>query len=160
MFPPRWMPAEHTFRPPWFHRNSMSEFMGMIWGEYDAKKAKPGASGFFPGGASLHNTMTPHGPDAGAFKAASNSPTHNNPVFFDKGLAFMFETSFMLQPTLAAHTAAGNEVPLDAEYASSWLPLPRQFNPAAVPRNAGDVEGKTANLLAWRAEAEAGASTN
>ena len=66
IFPPRWMVAEHTFRPPWFHRNFMNEFMGLIYGEYDAK-----AEGFVPGGASLHNCMAGHGPDAETFEKAS-----------------------------------------------------------------------------------------
>ena len=66
IFPPRWLVAEHTFRPPWFHRNVMSEFMGLVYGEYDAK-----AEGFVPGGASLHNCMAGHGPDAATFEKAS-----------------------------------------------------------------------------------------
>ena len=69
IFPPRWMVAEHTFRPPWFHRNVMSEYMGLVYGEYDAK-----AEGFLPGGGSLHNCMSGHGPDATTFEAASNAP--------------------------------------------------------------------------------------
>src|SRR6516165_5653659 len=66
--PPRWMVAEHTFRPPWFHRNLMNEFMGLVFGAYDAK-----AEGFVPGGASLHNCMAGHGPDAETFERASNA---------------------------------------------------------------------------------------
>jgi homogentisate 1,2-dioxygenase len=182
VFPPRWMPAEHTFRPPWFHRNSMSEFMGMIWGNYDAKSAKGGdddddddalPSGFFPGGASLHNTMTPHGPDAGVFVGASAAPLHNNPRFFDEGMAFMFETSYLLKPSLPAptddaaapppHGAAGADTPqppantvvrLDRAYAEGWQPLPKRFDPTAVPDDVDDLEGKTANLVAWRAQEE------
>src|SRR5690606_17039798 len=68
IFPPRWMVAEHTFRPPWFHRNVMSEFMGLITGAYDAK-----ADGFSPGGASLHNQMSGHGPDQASYDAAVNA---------------------------------------------------------------------------------------
>ncbi len=68
IFPPRWMVAEHTFRPPWFHRNIMNEFMGLIFGAYDAK-----AEGFVPGGASLHNCMSGHGPDAESFEQASSA---------------------------------------------------------------------------------------
>ena len=70
IFPPRWMVAEHTFRPPWFHRNFMSEFMGLVRGEYDAK-----AEGFLPGGASLHNCMSGHGPDADSYERAVASAT-------------------------------------------------------------------------------------
>ncbi len=65
IFPPRWMVAEHTFRPPYFHRNVMSEFMGLVRGEYDAKEG-----GFLPGGASLHNCMSAHGPDKASYEKA------------------------------------------------------------------------------------------
>ena len=82
IFPPRWMVMEHTFRPPYYHRNIMSEFMGQIWGAYDAKV------GFVPGASSLHSCMTPHGPDAKTFEGASNAEL--TPEFFDKGLAFMY----------------------------------------------------------------------
>ena len=75
---------ENTFRPPWYHRNTMTEFMGMIWGKYDAKK------GFVAGGSSLHSCMSAHGPDAPTFAKASAEPMV--PVKFDKGMAFMFET--------------------------------------------------------------------
>jgi hypothetical protein len=94
----------------------------------------------------------------GAFVGASAAPIHNNPVFFDQGLAFMFETSYLLKPTLQARTSAGGTVPLDERYAESWLPLPKRFDPTAVPHDVDDVEGKTANLLAWRAKAEAEAA--
>ena len=70
IFPPRWLVAEHTFRPPWFHRNLMNEFMGLIFGKYDAK-----AEGFLPGGASLHNCMSGHGPDAETYERASTRRT-------------------------------------------------------------------------------------
>ncbi len=85
IFPPRWMVAEHTFRPPWFHRNLMNEFMGLVFGAYDAK-----AEGFVPGGASLHNCMAGHGPDAETFERASNAEL--KPQYLDNTLAFMFET--------------------------------------------------------------------
>ncbi len=71
IFPPRWLVAEDTFRPPWFHRNVASEFMGLVHGAYDAK-----AGGFVPGGASLHNCMSGHGPDAASFEKASNADRH------------------------------------------------------------------------------------
>ena len=93
--------------------------------------------------------------EPGAFLGASAAPIHNNPVFFDGGLAFMFETSYLLKPTLQASTPAGGKIPLDARYAESWLPLPKRFDPTAVPDDVDDLEGKTANLLAWRAAAEA-----
>src|SRR5207302_7982402 len=68
IFPDRWLVAENTFRPPWYHVNVMSEFMGLVYGQYDAKP-----HGFVPGGASLHNMMLPHGPDADAFEGASKA---------------------------------------------------------------------------------------
>lgn len=86
IFPTRWMVAEDTFRPPWFHRNHMSEYMGLISGEYDAKEG----GGFVPGGGSLHNRMSAHGPDAASFEKASHAEL--KPVKFESGLAFMFET--------------------------------------------------------------------
>lgn len=100
IFPPRWLVAEDTFRPPWFHRNIMSEMMGLIHGVYDAK-----AEGFVPGGISLHNCMTPHGPDAATFEKASSAQLQPHKV--DNTLAFMFESrrAFRLPPAVmdAAH---------------------------------------------------------
>mmetsp|Transcript_10229 Transcript_10229/g.23950 ORF Transcript_10229/g.23950 Transcript_10229/m.23950 type:complete len:430 (+) Transcript_10229:67-1356(+) len=90
IFPPRWMCMEHSFRPPYFHRNVMSELMGMIHGSYDAK------TGFEPGGVSLHPCMIAHGPDAETFEKASKADT-SKPEKFEGGLAFMFETSAVLK---------------------------------------------------------------
>ncbi len=92
IFPPRWMVAEHSFRPPYFHRNIMSEFMGLIHGEYDAK-----SDGFKPGGSSLHNCMTPHGPDATTYQKATG--VELMPEKYDHTLAFMFESSQIWQLT-------------------------------------------------------------
>lgn len=86
IFPPRWMVAENTFRPPYFHRNCMSEYMGLIYGEYDAKTA----GGFMPGGGSLHNFFSAHGPDAETFEKASAADL--KPIKIDNTMAFMFET--------------------------------------------------------------------
>ncbi|WP_413943471.1 homogentisate 1,2-dioxygenase [Bdellovibrio sp. HCB-162] len=86
IFPPRWMVAEHTFRPPYFHRNIMSEYMGLIYGEYDAKTA----GGFMPGGGSLHNFFSAHGPDAETFEKASNADLKPNKI--QNTMAFMFES--------------------------------------------------------------------
>ncbi len=91
IFPPRWMVAEHTFRPPYYHRNIMNEYMGLIHGVYDAKTG----GGFVPGGGSLHNCMTPHGPDGDAFEKASKAPL--KPHYIAKTMAFMFETSLPFQ---------------------------------------------------------------
>lgn len=96
IFPPRWLVAEDTFRPPWYHRNTMSEFMGLIAGDYDAKKG--GQGGFMPGGASLHNVMSGHGPDAASFEGARNAEL--KPALVGKGsCAFMFESSLMIGVT-------------------------------------------------------------
>jgi homogentisate 1,2-dioxygenase len=92
IFPPRWMVAEDTFRPPWFHRNVMSEFMGLIHGAYDAKEG-----GFAPGSASLHNQMNGHGPDCASYdKAISASLT---PHKIEDTMAFMFESRAVIRPT-------------------------------------------------------------
>ena len=116
IFPPRWMVAEDTFRPPWYHRNMMSEFMGLVYGQYDAKP-----EGFKPGGMSLHNCMVPHGPDAEAFDKASNAPLA--PHKLDNTLAFMFESRWRFHPT----GFALNEAPLDAAYADCWAGLGDHF---------------------------------
>ena len=118
IFPPRWMVAEDTFRPPWFHRNLMSEFMGLVLGEYDAKP-----EGFKPGGASLHNCMVPHGPDAEAFERASNATLA--PQKLDNTLAFMFESRYRFIPTEFALASPQ----LDARYADCWAGLKDRFEP-------------------------------
>ena len=96
IFPPRWLTMTDTFRPPWFHRNCASEFMGLIEGEYDAKEA-----GFRPGGASLHNCMSGHGPDAATFEKASRADT-SQPAYLGNTMAFMFETRSVICPTPVA----------------------------------------------------------
>jgi len=116
IFPPRWMVAEHTFRPPWFHRNFMNEFMGLISGEYDAK-----AEGFVPGGCSLHNCMSGHGPDAATFDKASSVDL--TPQKIDGTMAFMFETRFVCRPTRFA-----TETDLwQGEYYQVWQSLKKNF---------------------------------
>ncbi len=90
IFPPRWMVGEDTFRPPWFHRNVMSEAMGLIHGEYDAK-----AEGFRPGGLSLHNLMSGHGPDVESWRKASDAEL--KPVKIEGTMAFMVETCWPYQ---------------------------------------------------------------
>jgi homogentisate 1,2-dioxygenase len=117
IFPPRWMVAEHTFRPPWFHRNFMNEFMGLIRGEYDAK-----AEGFVPGGCSLHNCMAGHGPDAATYEKASTAEL--KPVKLDDTLAFMFETRFVCRPTKYALETAD----LQHDYYECWQDLTKHFN--------------------------------
>ncbi|RKU44811.1 hypothetical protein DL546_000964 [Coniochaeta pulveracea] len=97
IFPPRWLVGEDTFRPPWYHRNTMSEFMGLIKGSYDAKKG--GEGGFVAGGASLHNVMSGHGPDAESFEGASNAELKPMKVGGDGSCAFMFESSLMVGVT-------------------------------------------------------------
>lgn len=118
IFPPRWMVAENTFRPPWFHRNIMSEFMGLIKGVYDAKE-----TGFVPGGASLHNCMAPHGPEATAFEKASQ--VELKPERYENSLAFMFESRYLIQPTdFALSTPL-----LQKDYAKCWQGLKKHFSP-------------------------------
>jgi homogentisate 1,2-dioxygenase len=117
IFPPRILAMQDTFRPPWFHRNIASEFMGLIEGVYDAK-----AEGFAPGGASLHNCMSGHGPDAATFEKASNSDlSHVDRIVGT--MAFMFETSLVIRPTTQAIGAAH----LQREYAQCWQGLKKHF---------------------------------
>ena len=118
VFPPRWSVAEDTFRPPWFHRNLMSEFMGLISGTYDAK-----AEGFVPGGASLHNAMVPHGPDAATVAAAEAADLA--PQRLDGGLAFMFESRTLLTPTAHAWSTPSRQ----RDYADCWQGLAKRFSP-------------------------------
>ena len=107
IFPPRWAVAENTFRPPWFHRNYMSELMGLVHGAYDAK-----AEGFLPGGVSLHNSMTAHGPDVTTFEKASGAEL--KPHKIDNSLAFMFESRFVFRPTRFAMEAPQRQKNYDA----------------------------------------------
>ncbi|MFZ3237357.1 MAG: homogentisate 1,2-dioxygenase [Stellaceae bacterium] len=116
IFPPRWLVAEHTFRPPWFHRNVMNEFMGLVHGAYDAK-----VGGFVPGGMSLHNCMAGHGPDAASYERASTAEL--TPQKIENTLAIMFEARFPIRPTrFALETAA-----LQRDYDACWQGLPKMF---------------------------------
>ncbi|WP_025513080.1 homogentisate 1,2-dioxygenase [Bordetella trematum] len=119
IFPPRILAMENTFRPPWFHRNVASEFMGLIQGIYDAK-----AEGFAPGGASLHNCMSGHGPDADTFEKASTADTSQAHYIRDT-MAFMFETRRVIRPT---EQALGSPQ-LQADYYQCWQGLKKHFNP-------------------------------
>ncbi|MEO5692829.1 MAG: homogentisate 1,2-dioxygenase [Usitatibacter sp.] len=114
IFPPRWMVADDTFRPPYFHRNVMSEFMGLVKGEYDAKKG-----GFVPGGASLHNAMSAHGPDFASYERAVAAKLE--PQYLGGTLAFMFETRYLLEPTSFALSLPT----LDAAYDAAWSGFPK-----------------------------------
>jgi homogentisate 1,2-dioxygenase len=116
IFPPRWMVAEHTFRPPWFHRNLMSEFMGLVHGAYDAK-----AEGFLPGGASLHNCMSGHGPDAATFEMATAAAL--KPQKLENTLAFMFESRYVIRPTRFALESPQ----LQKGYIDCWQGLGKHF---------------------------------
>jgi homogentisate 1,2-dioxygenase len=116
-FAPRWLVAEHTFRPPWFHRNVMSEFMGLIAGEYDAK-----AEGFVPGGASLHNCMSGHGPDLATYEKASTADLKPQKV---EHMAFMFEMRWVIRPTRWAMEMPG----LQEDYDDVWAKFPKTFRP-------------------------------
>ncbi|MCW3838084.1 homogentisate 1,2-dioxygenase [Sphingomonas canadensis] len=112
IFPPRWMVAEDTFRPPWFHRNVMSEAMGLIQGAYDAK-----ADGFVPGGLSLHNVMAGHGPDVASWDAATNADL--KPHRMEATMAFMVETCWPYRPTRLAMESA------QADYDAAWKGFPK-----------------------------------
>ncbi len=109
IFPPRWMVAEHSFRPPWFHRNLMSELMGLVKGVYDAK-----AEGFLPGGVSIHNCMSAHGPDAATFDKATRAEL--KPHKIEDTLAFMWESRYVFRPTAAALNAKE----LQQDYDKVW----------------------------------------
>ncbi|MBM3531069.1 MAG: homogentisate 1,2-dioxygenase [Alphaproteobacteria bacterium] len=117
IFPERWAVAENTFRPPWYHRNIMSEFMGLVYGVYDAKP-----EGFVPGGFSLHNQMLPHGPDSDAFEHASN--VELKPVKLTNTLAFMFESRFRQRVTKYAATLPTRQ----DDYMDCWKGLKKHFD--------------------------------
>ena len=119
IFPPRILAMQDTFRPPWFHRNVASEFMGLVHGSYDAK-----AEGFRPGGASLHNSMSGHGPDAATFEKASRADL-SKPDLIKDTMAFMFETRFVWRPTRHALESAQ----LQDEYFRCWQGLQKHFDP-------------------------------
>ena len=117
IFPPRILAAQDTFRPPWFHRNIASEFMGLIHGAYDAK-----ADGFAPGGCSIHNSMTGHGPDAATFEKASAADT-SKPDYVRDTMAFMFETRTVIRPTQQALDAAHRQ----RDYQQCWAGLKKHY---------------------------------
>ncbi|HQZ97246.1 MAG TPA: homogentisate 1,2-dioxygenase [Pyrinomonadaceae bacterium] len=117
IFPERWLVAENTFRPPWYHRNYMSEYMGLIYGAYDAKE-----TGFVPGGGSLHNQMSAHGPDLDAFEKASNADL--KPQKLEGTMAFMFESRYIIRPTKFAMETSQ----LQSEYFEVWQRLKKNFH--------------------------------
>ena len=116
IFPPRWMVAEDTFRPPWFHRNLMSEAMGLIHGDYDAK-----AEGFEPGGLSLHNRMSAHGPDLDSWRGASAADL--KPHKIEGTMAFMVESALPFVPTAAVLASA------QPNYDGAWAQFPKAIVP-------------------------------
>jgi homogentisate 1,2-dioxygenase len=117
LFRDRWNVAEDTFRPPWYHKNIMSELMGNIYGQYDAKP-----QGFVPGGMSLHNMMLPHGPDKEAFEKASNATLE--PQKLANTMSFMFETRFPQHLT----QFAAQEAPLQDDYIDCWSDIEKKFD--------------------------------
>jgi homogentisate 1,2-dioxygenase len=117
IFPPRWLVAEKTFRPPWFHRNLMNEYMGLIAGEYDGK-----SGGFMPGGSSLHSCMSAHGPDGPTCTKAIAADL--KPVKITDTMAFMFETSQVLRPSQYALETSQ----LQTDYDACWASIPTTFN--------------------------------
>jgi len=120
IFGPRWLAMEHSFRPPWFHRNVASEFMGLIHGVYDAKES----GGFVPGGSSLHNCMSGHGPDAGVFEKASAADT-SKPQKVADTMAFMFETRAVIKTTRFALECPQRQT----DYNDCWQGLKKNFKP-------------------------------
>ncbi len=118
IFPDRWLVAENTFRPPWYHMNVMSEFMGLIYGQYDAKPA-----GFIPGGMSLHNSMLPHGPDEEAFEKGST--VELKPHKLKDTMAFMFESRCPQRVT----AYAANCDQLQRDYGNYGKKLRKLFDP-------------------------------
>ncbi|KAL0546732.1 hypothetical protein IC582_016644 [Cucumis melo] len=123
IFPPRWLVAEHTFRPPYYHRNCMSEFMGLIYGGYEAK-----ADGFVPGGASLHSCMTPHGPDTKTYEATIARGNDAGPHKISGTMAFMFESSLI--PRVCSWAL---ESPfMDHDYYQCWIGLKSHFKNEAI----------------------------
>jgi homogentisate 1,2-dioxygenase len=117
IFPPRWLVGEDTFRPPWYHRNVMTEFMGLVHGVYDAK-----AEGFLPGGASLHNCMTAHGPDAETWQRATRAEL--KPHKIEDTMAFMFESRFAMR--LTRYAVESSE--LQHDYFEGWQGLEKHFS--------------------------------
>ncbi|XP_022257500.1 homogentisate 1,2-dioxygenase-like isoform X2 [Limulus polyphemus] len=120
IFPPRWSTAENTFRPPYYHRNCMSEFMGLIYGSYEAKEDT-----LKPGGATLHNIMTPHGPDSNCFEKASNAQLVPEKVA-EETMSFMFESCLNMTVT---DWACNTSLKLDVNYPKCWQNLKKMFNP-------------------------------
>lgn len=116
IFPPRWMVADHSFRPPYFHRNIMSELMGLVFGEYDAKK-----EGFSAGGVSIHNCMTGHGPDKNSYQHAISQDL--KPTRYEETLAFMFETR---QPWQISEEALRHPA-RQSNYSACWQNLDAGF---------------------------------
>ena len=116
IFPERWLVMEDSFRPPWYHMNVMSEFMGLVYGVYDAK---PG--GFVRGSMSLHNRLVAHGPDTEAFEKASTKALE--PERLSGTMAFMFETRFVQDPT----RHATEDCAIDTGYPDAWDGLVRRF---------------------------------
>jgi homogentisate 1,2-dioxygenase len=117
VFKQRWMVAENTFRPPYYHRNTMSEFMGNIYGEYDAK-----GKGFEPGCSSLHLPMTPHGPDKTSYQKGISE--EEVPIKFKDTMSFMFESFLMFK---ICKTAYDDAIKLDHDYHQCWEGLTDNF---------------------------------
>ncbi|KAL6283516.1 homogentisate 1 2-dioxygenase [Prunus yedoensis var. nudiflora] len=131
IFPPRWLVAEHTFRPPYYHRNCMSEFMGLIYGGYEAK-----ADGFLPGGASLHSCMTPHGPDTKTYEATIARGNEAGPSRISDTLAFMFESCLI--PRICPWAL---ESPfIDSDYYQCWIGLRSHFTRDGASAKDGDIQ--------------------
>lgn len=125
IFPPRWTVAEHTFRPPYYHRNTMNEYMGLIYGGYEAKE-----KGFMPGGSSLHNCMAAHGPESEVTYKSEQAELKPSRIA-DSSMAFMFESVYMLNPTDYALA----RLEKDEDYLAHWNDVKRRFNMKDVPKD-------------------------
>ena len=101
IFPPRWLVGENTFRPPWYHRNVMTEFMGLL----QRRLRRQGRRFLLPGGASLHNCMTAHGPDAETWERASHAEPLPHKI--EDTMAFMFESRYAMR--LTRHAVESSE---------------------------------------------------
>ncbi len=112
----------------------MSEFMGLITGEYDAKTG----GGFKAAGASLHNIMSAHGPDAETHAKASEAELGPKKVG-GGSMAFMFESCLMVGVTEWGLKKC-KKVQEDYNQ-ESWTPLKAHFRGEGLKRVGHLVDG-------------------
>lgn len=90
IIPPRWNMMEDTYWPPYYHRNTMSEFSGPI--VYDQAHEWHKEHSFKPYGAQLNGTMTAHGPSKEVHQAARESDLKPKKVGMEGLTIFLLET--------------------------------------------------------------------